>query len=417
MRYWLAIFALLISGCSSNHYVSNENLSQLYDYEQKHQPKAKVFYKTPDNPQLIAQVPKNLLTPKNDPQTDEKTYSVRLRYRIYQNYEFPQVLDSQSVQLKGKELKDQTFLEHEFKLPPVEKRYLIVLEIQDLVAQEKTKAFSYYYPYPSSGGQQIKAQTPNGYYFIRPYAAPEDTISLSHSENTRTLVGNRYSSSQMEVAPPPFIREYRNRTLENLRKDSSFTVDTKTPFTLKNDGLFTFAKGVNNANSLNLLGVNKHFPEVNRISQLIKGLIYLTPSETFNQMMNSKASKEVVDSFWLNRAGGNKKRAKRLIQHYYNGMEQANAHFTTYKKGWKTDRGMIYMIFGEPYMVYRDNDRETWIYPQGENFPELKFQFYRRSHPLCREYYELKRNEYYREFWFRAVEKWRNGDIRTQQKH
>lgn len=415
------VFLLLVSlflGCSSNHYLSNENLSYLYDYKPQSQIKARVFYEDPKQPKLIAQIPKSRLEPMNSNRKSEaKTFSIKISYLIYQNYEYYQVLDSQSVTFKNKSQPEKSYIQYQFDLPPVKKRYLIALSVKDLVVEEKNTTFTYYQPYHSAGYQQIAVLDGDGHYQIQPYAATNDTFSLRHAEDTRTLVGNRFGNQPIQVAPPPFVQEYRNQTLKNLRKDSSFTVDTESPFSLKEQGLFAFAKGVNNSNNYNLLVTNQHFPEVNKVSQLVKGLIYLTPSESFNQMMKSNAPKKVVDSFWLKCAGGNKQRAKKLIQYYYNGMEQANAHFTTYKKGWKTDRGMIYMIFGAPYMVYRENDREIWLYPQSENFPELKFEFFRRSHPLCKEYYELKRTAYYRKLWFRAVGKWRNGEVRSQQKH
>ena len=40
-------------------------------------------------------------------------------------------------------------------------------------------------------------------------------------------------------------------------------------------------------------------------------------------------------------------RAKELIKNYYGRLQHANLFFTSYLEGWKTDRGMIFMIFGE----------------------------------------------------------------------
>ena len=42
-------------------------------------------------------------------------------------------------------------------------------------------------------------------------------------------------------------------------------------------------------------------------------------------------------------------KAKSLIAIYYNRIQNANLHFTTFKEGWKTDRGMIYVVFGLIY--------------------------------------------------------------------
>ena len=37
---------------------------------------------------------------------------------------------------------------------------------------------------------------------------------------------------------------------------------------------------------------------------------------------------------------------------YYRRVRFANEEFTQYKDGWKTDRGMIYILFGPPNQVF-----------------------------------------------------------------
>ena len=40
----------------------------------------------------------------------------------------------------------------------------------------------------------------------------------------------------------------------------------------------------------------------------------------------------------------------------------ANQYFTSFKEGWKTDRGMVYMVFGPPDTAVLNGQQEIWEY-------------------------------------------------------
>lgn len=84
-------------------------------------------------------------------------------------------------------------------------------------------------------------------------------------------------------------------------------------------------------------------------------------------MFRSKNPKESFDSFWMN-TYSTKSRARNAIRKYYNWIENANTLFTDFKPGWKTDRGMMYIVFGKPNEVYRTGSLEEWYYDDGSAF-------------------------------------------------
>jgi len=45
----------------------------------------------------------------------------------------------------------------------------------------------------------------------------------------------------------------------------------------------------------------------------------------------------------------------------------ANYFFTSYKPGWMTDRGMIYIVLGPPVILHKGDDFEEWIYYNSSN--------------------------------------------------
>ena len=59
---------------------------------------------------------------------------------------------------------------------------------------------------------------------------------------------------------------------------------------------------------------------------------------------------------------GNIDKARELIRIYYTRILYSNYYFTSYKEGWRTERGMIYTIYGPPDKVYKTSDGESWGY-------------------------------------------------------
>jgi GWxTD domain-containing protein len=74
------------------------------------------------------------------------------------------------------------------------------------------------------------------------------------------------------------------------------------------------------------------------------------------------------DAFWEKNNPVPGATSNRAFIEYYNRVAYANDHFRHYIEGWKTDRGMVYIIFGAPDYVDRhpsDPDvkpYETWEY-------------------------------------------------------
>jgi len=102
-------------------------------------------------------------------------------------------------------------------------------------------------------------------------------------------------------------------------------------------------------------------------------------------------------------------RSKELIRIFYNRAFLANIFFASYTEGWKTDRGMIYTVFGEPAKIYLTETGEKWSYGQNQNMQTASFTFFRVKHPICGYEYVLDRNSAFKGLWYDAVDTWRNG--------
>ena len=87
----------------------------------------------------------------------------------------------------------------------------------------------------------------------------------------------------------------------------------------------------------------------------------------------------------------------------------ANNYFTNYKEGWKTDKGMIFIIFGNPDEVYKNDVGELWIYRKNDNFPKMRFSFAKVPNIFTDDHYTLLRSHSYQNNWFKAIQLWRRG--------
>jgi GWxTD domain-containing protein len=139
---------------------------------------------------------------------------------------------------------------------------------------------------------------------------------------------------------------------------------------------------------------------------VLEPIRYLTTRKEYEKLAESKQIKLAVDSFWVKHSGSFE-RARSQISRYYNRVKDANVLFSSYLQGWKSDRGIIYIIYGPPNIVYRGDNKETWIYGEEGNLLSVKFNFVKVVNPLSENDYLLTKSPTYKESWYNAVATWR----------
>jgi GWxTD domain-containing protein len=151
-----------------------------------------------------------------------------------------------------------------------------------------------------------------------------------------------------------------------------------------------------------------YYPEYVTIDDLIDPLVYITTREERETLTANKEDKKSFDRFWLDLTGS-QENARWIIKNYYKRVAEANTLFTTFKEGWKTDRGMLYIIFGPPDEVIRNGKQEYWNYKEGNDLPSLTFTFRTISSPYAPRQYILNRDARLADDWMTAVKTWRKG--------
>jgi GWxTD domain-containing protein len=199
---------------------------------------------------------------------------------------------------------------------------------------------------------------------------------------------------------------------KSLSVDSTFTIQSEESVTFTQEGLYYIQSDTTHTEGLGVLVTNDRYPKMTRPEQLKDPLLYMSTNQEITEMQNARDSKKALDKYWLSLMGGNPELARQVIRTYYNRVEEANRLFTSYKEGWKTDKGMIFIILGPPDKVQRSKDKEVWVYDQKANATNVNFTFNKRSNQFVDDHYELVRYVEYQPIWYPVVEAWRNGAIR-----
>ncbi|WP_428662447.1 GWxTD domain-containing protein [Runella sp.] len=243
------------------------------------------------------------------------------------------------------------------------------------------------------------------------YVNVNDTLLIKDINKTvKPLYVMRYRHD-FEAATSPMNTTPRNAP-RTLGIDTTFMINTSTPITFSKEGLYYMTEDTTDATGIGIVVTNKRFPKMTRPTELVRPVMYMSQNQEINELLGTKDPKKSLDRYWLTLMNGNTDLAKRTISVFYNRVEEANRLFTSYKEGWKTDKGMIFIVMGSPDRVQRSKDREVWVYSQRANFSEINFTFNRRPNQFVEDHYELQRYVEYQPIWYPMVEAWRTGAIR-----
>jgi len=234
----------------------------------------------------------------------------------------------------------------------------------------------------------------------------DNPVRIYYRNKTYAHFTVQYYPPAKGMALPPYSDNKENHL--PTTPDSTFT--TSAYLSPNREGIYYIQADTNTLAGITLLCVDNSFPKITTAADLIESLRYITRNEEYRDMLRAENPKASVDNFWLTRAGS-PDRGRVLIKEYYSRVQRANEFFTTFQEGWKTDRGIIYIVYGQPEAVYLLPNAETWVYYPKGNQPKLQFDFIRQDLPFTNQHYHLIRDINYEPSWQNAVYEWRNGII------
>jgi GWxTD domain-containing protein len=235
---------------------------------------------------------------------------------------------------------------------------------------------------------------------VADYSSTDQAASLAEAG---TWIVSYYNDNFPAAAPA--FSEGQAKVSRGMQADSVYVVSEANPFTFFAKGLFLLQKDTLAPQGVPIRAEND-YPRYSLVQNLAGPLIYICSKQEYDRLEAAKGDKKAFDRTVLSMTG-DPDRAKKLIRNYFRRVELANEYFTSFKEGWKTDRGMIFIIFGLPNEVYRFSDREVWIY-DNEAF-DITFDFVKASTIFDPDNYVLLRERKYQTTWYEVIDLWRNA--------
>ena len=159
----------------------------------------------------------------------------------------------------------------------------------------------------------------------------------------------------------------------------------------------------------------RDYPTLTRLGDLVAPLVYLGSAREVAAIEGASGAPQqaAFDRFWGERMD-DRRLAAATVRAFYDRVEEANRQFATYKEGWKTDPGLVFILFGPPNYIEASIDGERWVYGQGGSAPA--YVVFERTAGRAGEtglfsVLTLVRDRAYAEVWQRARTQWRSGIV------
>ncbi|HRH67516.1 MAG TPA: GWxTD domain-containing protein [Bacteroidia bacterium] len=408
-KYSFLFLGILLVGCFGARDLSNENLSSVYrSSEQVFHPEFNVYQLSDSVARITIRILPSEFLFVRQPDDLFKAF-LKLETRLVESYESPAIMDSvtlfESIDMMEKGGTKQITFDFKSK---AKGSFLLNFLVTDQNKNYQEDFFVNFDNSDSLNRQCFLVTSGNNETVFRNYITAGDTIHLHYRDSATKYLWCKYYHRDFGLAPPPFSFDVREDF--NYHADSSFRVDlTDTSgLTLTAEGFYHFQADSNSKSGLTLFRFNGGFPAITTPQQMFHAMRYLTTKREFEDIQSKPNLKAGMDAFWLDR-GGNAERTRLLIRKYYTRVQEANKYFTSFTEGWRTDRGMLYIIFGSPNTIYRSALSESWIYGTPNSNLSLNFFFVKVNNPFSDNDFTLSRSPIYEGSWYRAVEVWRQG--------
>ncbi|NGP90076.1 GWxTD domain-containing protein [Fodinibius halophilus] len=347
-------------------------------------------------------------------------------------------------------------LENTFSVPP--SHYKILVTVTDLTSDKKiTQEVTSYIPKTEQGKYSLSSihmygknnedsewQRINTYdikgnvdslRFVFQIMSPQSKKSMelnsrllrfeSDTSYARPMHYSNYSPSSIEYKGIDYDKETELQSNKRVLSEySSVFIEYK--FAIQDRGNYRFQvtaskeggeKEIFKARDFGIK--SKNYPAVKSTKELARPLIYLMGEKRYEEFIaisDRDSLKKEIDRFWLKNIGSSA-RARDVIQLYYQRVEEANKQFSNFKEGWKTDLGMIYVLFGPPWYTEDRLNHLSWYYSYNREDPEYSFRFVQpklKSKYFPFYHYIFKRNNFYYTIQYMQRELWLTGQIITR---
>ncbi len=338
---------------------------------------------------------------------------VKVNYKITSSILSKTIIDSSQTSITIKKIVGQTSVISFFKIRDIDlDQYLIEINLIDLYGNKKSQSFIRVNK-SNDGNEQyyLSLKVKNNKPLFNEYFKRSDTLFIKNKDTNIKKMSVAYFKPDRNNAEKPFVSKKQEQF--NLKQDSIWDIPIKTwnaKFSSTKPGIYIIRADSVKIRGLLKVQFNNAYPMITNSENMLDALQYLLKDEEIKTMQNSVNKKLSIDNFWI-KTTGSKERARELIKIWYNRATYSNYYFTSYKEGRKTDRGMIYTVFGPPDDIKYFDDAEKWIYINTKEDTKLDFIFVKQDNSISNNDYSLIRESRYEVYWNKSIKSWRAGKI------
>ena len=402
-------------GCSVSSNNASNNYSYLYSRGSIINPEFKIYHTNNDTSEIIFKIESADLIYSRPSQEFPYQSKFTISYAIYEDLNSKHIVDSLTTHIVDiNPTKKHKLIYGRIKFAYSEGRSgAIKITTFDQQRNQEHKTVSNIRKNSLSSDQNFLA-IENNRKMTRPFITSDDTVTILSARNAGNSFILKWFDDDFGISRPPFASKdiIDFDLIPNETFELQISKDGKASVLLPSDGLVLIQTDSSKAEGLTLFRFDKNYPKIANATGLAEPLRYICSNDEYTSLTESDNQKLAVEQFWIEKCKS-KERAREIIQEYYTRVNEANSYFTSYIEGWKTDRGMVAIIYGKPLNIEKRNDYEVWKYGQGSSYqsPSLSFTFYKRQNPFTENDYRLKREYIFKPGWYRALDIWRAGRI------
>jgi GWxTD domain-containing protein len=430
----IRIFCLLITGVlvtavinsckTTQQAVDYKDLSYLYNPTKSPvNPRYIVINQTDESSVLSVRFLKNdLFFSEANPQ-GIPTAMVMITVKLFSLTQGKVLADTSTLNLSI--IKDTGKQEYVYNLPlKVEKgsEYLAEVKVLDRLRLLVTQSFVQFNTLSNTNRYNFSVRNHfDKYELFSPVLRIDEYVNLIYSRGHIDSLFISFYKPFREVPDPPSML-LPEKTLDyDPQQVVAIPYSDTLPIMFPKEGIYLCSVDRNVKEGFTFLNLGSAYPRVTAPETMIEPLVYLASQDEMTEMKSAVKPKAALDDFWI-KCGGNVDKARELIRIFYTRVLYSNYYFTSFKEGWRSERGMIYIIYGPPDKVYKTSEGESWGYKKpvikskwGGRFTVsdtyLFFNFKRRENPFSDNDFYLSRSETLITFWDKAIASWRKGII------
>ena len=407
--YSIIIFLIVsVYSCGpSKGYLAGASAYQ--DEEQLWDPAYRIYHLSENTTRFYFIIPPGDILYVRNPSTYKFEASGEIAYRIVTNNNT--TIDAGTVKITKEEDKipnDALIGYFDVKIPSGAFYYAKVVLDDKLKKKQFTDILTIDKTNHSSKENFIITDTTNRVVFLD-YINSNEKIKISSEriKSSKFFVTKFYLDESFPT--PIYIERNANRT--NLKIDTIFSINADEYTTFYDKGIYLISKDSASVVGLTLFNFYEGYPLIAQKENLAPPMRYITSDEEFNSLdVGTEESKLKTERLWASMSSSLPTTEKQLVT-YYKRVQFANVYYTSHKEGWKTDRGLVYTIFGQPSNIYKTPSEEIWNYGLSNSSLEFNFKFTKKRNPLSDNDFALERDRNMKDIWQKAIETWRKGKV------